>query len=357
MTFEQLDSFLSGQGFFKIPSNLPEFVFFFREENAYVNVLNVIDYKQGLYITQDQYEHLKHTICNFFQERGVHEVHILSLIISTDTEKARLLCKEDAFCWLIQPLENRLLVHENQVADFYGLRNSLENFLYKIFISSETEQNLSTPSKKTESYSPMQRVRQLPWVNILLVLCNVILFILCTFTGNLLYNKGAFSVMDLIQNGEWYRIFTCMFLHWDVSHLGSNMLVLYYIGNAVEKQVGHLPYAVIYFLSGISGAVFSMGYELITNTYVRSAGASGAVFGIEGALLMLVLLHRGKWAELTAGRVIFAIAFSLYCGFTSSYVNNAAHIGGVLMGFLVTGIFWLLMPGIRNNQKRGNLFL
>lgn len=357
MTFEQLNSFLSEQGFFKVPSNLPEFVFFFREENAYVNVLNVIDYKQGFCITQDQYVHLKQTISNFFRERGVHEVHILSLLISADTEKAKQLCKEDAFCWLIQPLENRLLIHENQVSDFYGLKNLLENFLYNLSTSSEKEQDVSTLSKEAETYSMLQRFGQLSWVNVLLVVSNVILFILCTFTGDLLYNKGAFSVMDLIQNREWYRVFTSMFLHADIEHLVSNMLVLYYIGNAVEKQVGHLPYAVIYFLSGISGAVFSMGYELITHTYVSSVGASGAVFGIEGALLILVLLHRGKWAELTAGRVIFTIAFSLYCGFTSSYVNNAAHIGGVLMGFVVTGIFWLLVPGIRNNQKRGNLFL
>lgn len=194
------------------------------------------------------------------------------------------------------------------------------------------------------------------WVNILLVLLNVILFILCTFTGSLLYNKGAFSVTYLMQDGEWYRIFTSMFLHWDAEHLISNMLILYYIGNAVEREMGHILYLFTYFLSGISGAVFSMGYELFAHNYANSVGASGAVFGIEGALLMLVLLHRGKWADITAGKMVFTIAFSLYCGFTSSFVNNAAHVGGVLMGFLVTGIFWLLVPAMRNDKKRGNLF-
>ena len=356
MTFEQLEHLLTEQGFFKIPSNLPEFIFFFREENTYVNVLHVIDYRQGLYISQDQYEHLKKTIRDFFQEKGVKEIHILSLFISTDTEKAKLLCKEDAFCWLINPQENRLLIHENQVADFYGMKDLLENFLYKLSISPAEGQNSSIREHVKSAVDINRNWKQFPWINSLLVLINVILFIICTFTGNLLYNIGAFSVLNLIQDGEWYRIFTSMFLHWDMEHLISNMLVLYYIGNAVENQMGHLPYAITYFLSGISGAIFSIGYELFTHNFVSSAGASGAVFGIEGALLMLVILHRGKWADMTAGRVVFTIAFSLYCGFTSSFVNNAAHIGGVLVGFLVTGIFWLLMPGIRNNQKRGNLF-
>ena len=126
------------------------------------------------------------------------------------------------------------------------------------------------------------------------------------------------------------------------------MLILYYIGNVVEKNIGHLPYTIIYFLSGLAGNIFSAGYELYTEEYISSLGASGAVFGIEGAMLMLAVLNKGKITGITAGRLAFAIAFSLYCGFTSSYVNNMAHIGGVLMGFAATGIFWLIF----SNEKR-----
>ena len=109
---------------------------------------------------------------------------------------------------------------------------------------------------------------------------------------------------------------------------------------------------IIYFLSGFIGNVFSAGYEITTGFYVSSVGASGAIFGVEGALLMLALLHKGKLTDVTAGRIVFSIAFSLYCGFTSSYVNNAAHVGGVIMGFLAAGIFWLLMPDIRKEESK-----
>lgn len=351
MVFGQLENLLTEQGFCKVSSNLPEFSFFFRRESAYVNVLHVIDYRPELYITEDQYVHIKEKILEFFREKGFHEVHILSLLIGADTEKAKRLCGNDSFCWLIDSVRNRLMIYENQAADFYGMKGILENFLNSIpETSSAEQQNAYEPINTGNTESKRNYLRSY-CANILLVAANVILFILCTFTGELVYNIGDFSVMDLIQKGEWYRMITSMFLHAGIGHLVSNMLILYYIGNVVEKRIGHLPYLLLYFISGLVGNIFSAGYELITNRYVSSIGASGAVFGVEGALLMLALIYRGKFAEVTAGRIAFSIAFSLYCGFTSSNVDNAAHVGGLFMGFLMAGIFWLLTPGEKKKQK------
>lgn len=275
----------------------------------------------------------------------------MSLLIGADIEKAKRLCGNDAFCWLIDSARNRLIIYENQTADFYGMKGILENFLYHIPEASSVEgPNAHEPINIGNIESKKNYLRSY-LVNTLLVAANVILFILCTFTGELVYNIGDFSVMDLIQKGEWYRMITSMFLHAGIGHLVSNMLILYYIGNVVEKRIGHLPYLLLYFISGFVGNIFSAGYELITNRYVSSIGASGAVFGVEGALLMLALLYRGKFAEVTAGRIAFSIAFSLYCGFTSSNVDNAAHVGGLFMGFLTAGILWLLMPGRGKNRK------
>lgn len=115
--------------------------------------------------------------------------------------------------------------------------------------------------------------------------------------------------------------------------------------------MGHLPYAAVYFLAGIAGNIFSMGYELLLGEYLWSAGASGAVFGVEGALLFLAILHRGRLESVTAGRVAFAVAFSLYCGFTSTNVNNAAHVGGVLMGFAAAAVICLVL--LQDRMRKG----
>ena len=352
MIYGQLDNLLTEQGFCKVPSNLPEFSFFFRRESTYVNVLHVIDYRPGLYITEEQYVHIKDKILEFFRVKGFDEVHILSLLVGEDTEKSKKLCGNDPFCWLIDSAGNRLMIYENQVADFYGMKGMLERFLNEISTAPSPEQESVHEPDHRRHMEAVKEQFHLFWGNMLLVAANVLLFLLCTFTGEMVYNIGDFSVMDLIQRGEWYRMVSSMFLHADIGHLVSNMLILYYIGNAVEKRIGHLPYLFLYFISGIVGNVFSAGYELLTGYYISSIGASGAVFGVEGALLMMALLHRGKLAEATTGRIAFSIAFSLYCGFTSRNVDNAAHIGGLLMGFLMAGIFWLLTPDGKRKQRR-----
>lgn len=330
LTLNRLEELFFTQGYEKLPSNLPEFNFYCRREVQGINVLHVIDYRPELYISEDQYAHLKETIAAHFERRGETELHVMTLILCEDTEKARRLCEQDAFCWIIDARAYRLIIHETQVSDFYGWKGLLEEFLFAAL--------RKTPEMSTDTDGPEKGLRSLPPVSTFLVAVNVIVFLICTFTGDLLYNKGAFGVRELLQGGI-YRLFTSMFLHGSAQHLFSNMIVLYYVGEIVERELGPLPYAVLYLLSGLAGNIFSAGYELLTGNFGTSVGASGAVFGVEGALLLLVMLNRKRPSTMTAGRVAFAIAFSLYCGFTSAGVNNAAHVGGVLMGFLTAAIF------------------
>lgn len=329
LTLNRLEELFFAQDYIKLPTNLPEFNFYSHREVQGTNVFHVIDYRQGLYISGDQYAHLKEKIKEFFNLRGEPEIHVMTLILSEDTDKARQLCEQDTFCWIIDARTYRLIVHETQVSDFYGWKGILEEFLFAALReTSKRVQNADELTKQPQS---------LPFVSAFLVAVNVILFLICTFTGDLLYNKGAFSVSQLLQ-GEAYRLITSMFLHWNVQHLFSNMIVLYYVGALVERELGPLSYTVLYLLSGLAGNIFSAGYELMLGNFGSSAGASGAVFGVEGALLLLVMLNRKRPSTMTAGRVAFAIAFSLYCGFTSVGINNAAHVGGLLMGFFTAAI-------------------
>lgn len=361
MTAEQMEHLFEVYGYTKVPSNLPEFTFYYRRENQGAVVLHVIDYRQGLYIPEDQYDHLKRKIAEFIREKGEEEVHLLSLILCDDTEKARRLSIRDSFCWMIDTGNNRLVIYENQVDDFYGWRGILEDYLMhpedaarnaRYSNGGERGDTAGRRGRRMPFGDILRRgwgldnkwIKELPWVNICLIAVNVIVFLICTFTGGMLYNKGALGVIFIIEDRSYYRIITSMFLHSDIGHLFSNMIVLYYVGEIVEKKLGHVPYAVLYFLSGIAGGVLSMGYELLSENYISSVGASGAVFGVEGALLLLVILNHGKLRSMTIGRVVFVVAFSLYSGFTSTDINNAAHIGGVLMGFALAAAFCILRP-------------
>ena len=170
----------------------------------------------------------------------------------------------------------------------------------------------------------------IPWCSAILTAVNVIVFLACQFYGNVLYSEGSFSVLYLIRNGEYYRLVTAMFLHADITHLVNNMILLYFGGEIVEKTVGKLRYLILFFFSGICGNLLSAVYELSTGSFYESIGASGAVFGLTGGLLYLVIAKKG----FIVFNTILMILLSLYSGFQSVRVNNAAHLGGLLSGLL-----------------------
>ena len=87
---------------------------------------------------------------------------------------------------------------------------------------------------------------KIPWCSAILTAANVLVFLACQIWGNFLYAKGAFSVLYLIRNGEYYRLVTSMFLHADISHLANNLILLYFGGEIVEKTVGKVRYLILF---------------------------------------------------------------------------------------------------------------
>ena len=174
-----------------------------------------------------------------------------------------------------------------------------------------------------------------------IAVANIIVFLLLSFGGRMedgmyMLEHGAMYVPFVTEGQEYYRIFTCMFLHFGFSHLMNNMLTLVVIGWNVEMFVGKIRFLVIYFLSGLGGNLLSMTVDIWKQDYSVSAGASGAIFGLTGAMLCLAILNHGRAGNITKQGMIVMIFISLYTGFTSGGVDNFAHIGGLLTGCLVT---------------------
>ena len=180
----------------------------------------------------------------------------------------------------------------------------------------------------------MNRWKQQPIVSGALVIVNAIVFIVCMFTGNWLYEIGELDGFSVLVKGEYGRIIWSMFLHANTNHLFSNMIILFFLGSMIEKEIGHIRYAVLYFLSGIGGGLLSLLFKVMTSSMVASVGASGAVFGLDGVLLAMVLLWSERLPNVTPVRVTLMIVLSLYSGFSGGNVDNAAHVGGLLVGFL-----------------------
>ena len=173
----------------------------------------------------------------------------------------------------------------------------------------------------------------MPFVSGGLVAANVAVYVICMFTQRI-YEAGTLDAFHVLNNGEWGLIVWAMFLHGSISHLMNNMLLLFFMGAMIEKEIGHIFYTLLYFLSGIGGNLLSLYMRVANNDPTGSIGASGAVFGMDGVLLAMVLFAGRRMPSVTPIRVMAMIVLSLYSGFSGHNIDNAAHVGGLLTGFL-----------------------
>lgn len=182
-------------------------------------------------------------------------------------------------------------------------------------------------------------------VTVILILINVLVFLVSDLTG---YSQDVMHMLDLgaaytpliTEGGEVYRLFTSMFLHFGIAHLLNNMLVLFVLGSRLERAAGKLSFLVIYLLGGVAGNVISLLLELDSGDYSVSAGASGAVFAVMGAMIYIVVRNRGWLEDLSWRQIVVMALFSLYFGFASSGVDNAAHVGGLISGCILAVILY-----------------
>ena len=191
---------------------------------------------------------------------------------------------------------------------------------------------------------------------IFLIVVNVIVFFVLSFQGmtedaQFMLEHGAMYVPYMIEGEEYYRLFTSMFMHFGFEHLMNNMIMLGTIGWNLEYEIGKIKFMIIYFGSGLIGNILSGMGDMMTGEYAVSAGASGAVFGIVGALLYVAIRNRGQIGTVSGRGLVLMIVLSLYYGFTSSGVDNLAHIGGVVSGF----ILGVLLYWKRKSKRRASI--
>ena len=178
-----------------------------------------------------------------------------------------------------------------------------------------------------------------------LIVINIVVFFILTMFGDtedavFMLQHGAMYEPYIIEGHEYYRIFTCLFLHFGITHLLNNMVLLGALGWNLELEIGKVRFVIIYFASGIIGNIVSLFYNLTLEQPAVSAGASGAIFGLMGALLYVVIANRGRLGRLSGRGMLVMVILSLYFGLTSTGVDNLAHIGGLVSGFLLAVLLY-----------------
>jgi len=203
--------------------------------------------------------------------------------------------------------------------------------------------------------------RNYPVITILLIAVNVILFLWMDFSSNPnaadeLYMWGGSYWPGIVENGEYYRLLTSIFLHSGISHLMSNMLVLGVLGSPTEKYLGHIKYLAVYLGAGIGANVISkVVWHMLGQDHI-SVGASGAIFGIFGVLLAIVIKYRGTVRRVGLPQMLFALVWLIYGGYSSERTDQLAHLGGLLIGIILGWIFYripLAKEGERGYDRDG----
>lgn len=201
----------------------------------------------------------------------------------------------------------------------------------------------------------MQPRNSKPYITGGLIALNVLAFFFLEALGDtensrFMIEHGALYLPLVLGESEYYRCFTSVFMHFGIRHLMNNMLVLFVLGEHLERALGRIKYLVFYLLCGIGANVVSMLYDIYTaQPFTISAGASGAVFGVVGGLFYAVAVNRGRLEELSVRQLAVMILISFYHGMTSTGINNAAHAGGFVCGIFL-GILLYRRP--RNNTRK-----
>lgn len=210
-------------------------------------------------------------------------------------------------------------------------------------LSKEISDKSGEDAKKAEDIFKKKK----PIITYILIAINVLLFV-----GMYLYGDGSTDTRTLlnfganypafIKAGDYYRLITSTFLHIGFLHIILNMYALYIIGSQLEGFLGKWKFLIVYLGSGILGNLMSMlFFDGI------SAGASGAIFGLLGSLLYFGYHYRVYLGTVVKSQIIPLIVLNLIIGFTSSSINNAAHLGGLISGILLS-----IMVGIKYKTSK-----
>ena len=190
---------------------------------------------------------------------------------------------------------------------------------------------------------PQRRPRA--WINGTLIILNILYFLYLELTGStqdtyFMLEHGAMYGPLILRGHEYYRLLTSIFMHFGIDHIVNNMLVLFVLGDNLERALGKVKYLIFYLSCGILANVVSLLSEMTVGGWSVGAGASGAIFGVVGGLIYVVAVNKGHLEDLSTRQLVVMAVFSLYLGFTSTGVDNTAHVAGLVIGMILAAILY-----------------
>ncbi len=186
-----------------------------------------------------------------------------------------------------------------------------------------------------------------------MVLLNIVIFFVLEALGDttdsqFMVEHGAMYT-PMVLEGQYWRLFSSIFLHFGFEHLAYNMFSLIFLGDILESIVGPVRYLVIYLIGGLGGNALSLFMSVEGNVTKVSAGASGAIFAVAGAFFYIAIRNRKRFGKEAMQRLGIMVVLMIMQGLVDRGVDQSAHMGGMITGFLM-GIL-LYHPRIPDHRQ------
>lgn len=314
-----------------------------------IEVVAIYDCPTGLEYTFEQVDYIDEQISNYYNSKGYNKINLLGITATKNVENVKSIATNKNNFWIIDTRSYQLIIYENYNNEFELIKNQIQSILseFKVasFNNSEIEVGNNEVNQVKLEYRKSFVSKYMSKNNTIIIIVNILVYLVVNVLSkesgkeHLMFS-GALYWPQIIFEKEYYRLFTYMFLHANTSHLANNMLVLFFLGDNLERAAGRWKYLIMYFGSGIIAGLVSMSYNMFNGYNTISVGASGATFGIVGAMANIVIRNRGRLEDISTRQMVLFVFFSLYGGLTSQGIDNAAHIGGLISGFLLALILY-----------------
>ena len=369
-----VESSLDQLGYRRVTLNTSEIVLYYSEEAFDIYSVVLFQMPEGTEFSPSQVENILSQIKIDFAGKREKRGHVLPVFITADTARTRRSTNTSfGQGWILEETTGRLFVYDMPDAYYTPLRQLAERDIYGApqarmpdtgSMNAGTQPGVSgtantgrsytyapgTAPRRTCSYAPArparQRIAHFSMMNSILILANIAVYLWLIIGGidgvafNRKISDGALYWPMIVEQKQYYRLFTYMFLHYGFSHIFNNMLVLGVIGDNLERAAGKVRYLIIYLGAGVLAGLTSVVWNMSQNQDVYCVGASGAIFGVVGAMAWILIVNRGRLEDLKLYQIILFVALSLYSGIVSEGVDNAAHIGGFAAGFLLAVLIY-----------------
>lgn len=296
------------------------------------DVVYVVVLGSGMNLTSDSLRRFNNKIIFDLKNNTGMRIELINLLFTKNgmfDDGIKELVNNLDNVWLFSEDYGNLYIFENQPDDFDGLHEILDKKIHK-------EQDKITI-----------RIKKLfGVVTPCIVLLNIIVYIVMVFTKNryeesVVITKLALSLPDVIEKRQFYRIFTAMFVHFSITHILSNMVILLALGARIENMIGKTGYIISYVLCGMVASVASLISCYYGNLYDYAGGASGAIFGLMGIMIVIAFAKKGNVSGISLWNLIVLSVLTILNGYVSEGIDNVAHIGGLIAG-VVAGIILIM---------------